>query len=48
MSVRVGDEVCFPRTMGQKITFVGDTELILVRESAITAKIDDIEVSIEE
>lgn len=42
MAVKVGDEVCFPKTMGQKIRFVQDEEeLILVRESALTAVIAD-------
>lgn len=48
MSVTVGDEVCFPKTMGQKIRFVQDEEeLILVRESALTAKIANVEVTID-
>lgn len=48
MSVRVGDEVCFPKTMGTKINFVGNEELILVKEAHITAKLEEIEVKIED
>lgn len=49
MSVTVGDEICFPRTMGQKINFVNaDDDLIMVKESAITAKIAEIETIIED
>ena len=48
MSVRVGDEVCFPKTMGTKINFAGNEELILVKNSAITAKIDEVDVKIED
>lgn len=44
VSVVVGDEICFPKTMGTKITFAGDNEeLILVKDSAITAVLKDIQ-----
>lgn len=40
--VEVGDEICFPRTMGQKISFVNsEDEIILVRSSAVTAKVEE-------
>lgn len=48
MSVGVGDEVCFPKTMGTKINFAGNEELILVKDSAITAKIADVDIQIED
>lgn len=44
VDISIGDEICFPRTMGQKINFVGDTELILVKESAVIAKISEVVV----
>lgn len=47
LEIHVGDEICFPRTMGQKINFVGDTELILVKESAVIAKVADVIVEDE-
>lgn len=48
MSVVVGDEVVFPRTVGSKIYFVNNEELILVRSCDIIAKITDVEQIIEE
>jgi len=42
--VQVGDEICFPRTMGQKISFVNsEDEIILVKASAVTARVENVE-----
>lgn len=43
MSVRVGDEVLFPRTIMNKITFPDGETLVIMKASDILAKLEEVD-----
>jgi len=46
VSVRVGDEIVFPKTMGTSVTFNGD-KILMIKSSDVIAVLKDIEQIIE-
>jgi co-chaperonin GroES (HSP10) len=47
MSVQVGDEVLFPRTIMNKVTFPDGDTLIIMKASDILAKLEEVDIEEE-